>query len=127
MATVTDKPVVGMVVPVPGVGHDPRGFVAVDRSPPGPALCPLDGCNEPVHHWFGLSYSSYLVIQRSLLEAMPIEWQAKLIALLEEARETFDTDKIPSEFMVRAKTGGRFVRDPFREYRRPEEIPRRAR
>lgn len=39
---------------------------------------------EPMHGWFGLSYANYLVVQRALLESMPVAWQRKLIALLEE-------------------------------------------
>ncbi len=77
----------------------------------------------PMHGWFGLSYSSYLVIQRSLIQVMPIEWQARMVTLLEEMRETIDTSDVPSQFMVRARESGKIVADPFRDYRRPPEIP----
>ena len=44
----------------------------------------------PFHGWFQLSYSSYLVLPRSLLEAMPLEWQARMILLLDEMAEVFE-------------------------------------
>jgi len=42
---------------------------------------------EPIHEWFELSYSSYLVIPRSVLQSLPVEWQKKFVALLGEAQE----------------------------------------
>jgi hypothetical protein len=41
----------------------------------------------PFHAWFSLSYSSYFVIPRLALEAMPADWQENLIALMDEAYE----------------------------------------
>ena len=80
---------------------------------------------SPVHAWFGLTYSSYLVLHRSVMEAMPIDWQRRMVALLEEMGERVDAEKIPSEFMVRARDRGRFIADPFGNYRRPPPIPLR--
>lgn len=39
----------------------------------------------PVHDYFGLTYSNFMVLHRSIMQAMPIEWQQKIVALLEEA------------------------------------------
>lgn len=78
---------------------------------------------SPVHGWFGLTYSSYLVVQRSLLEAMPLAWQRKFVALLKEIGEEFDTDdeRIKGSFWVRAcDISGTFVKDPLRDYRHPD-------
>jgi hypothetical protein len=42
-----------------------------------------------IHAWFGLSYASYLVIPRTLLQSMPGEWQLAFVALLEDLDEAF--------------------------------------
>ncbi len=85
---------------------------------------------EPIHLWFGLSYSSYLVLPRSILQAMPIEWQRRMVACLEEIREIIDCNAMtdmPDAYRVTGLgRGGRFVTDPYREYRRPKPIPMRV-
>lgn len=43
---------------------------------------------QPVHSYFELSYASYLVLPRSVLQSMPILWQKKFIASLEELDQT---------------------------------------
>lgn len=40
---------------------------------------------SPFNAWFSLSYASYLVVPRLALESMPVEWQNRMIALLDEA------------------------------------------
>lgn len=40
--------------------------------------------NQPLHDWFGLTYSSYLVLPRLALQEQPIEWQKRFLALLDE-------------------------------------------
>lgn len=141
-----NAPVVGLVVPANGApsevplsdlsrrlleaGIDDVRAGRVSPVPPDvvppPGACPIDGCDEPVHHWFGLTYSSYFTVQRSVLEAMPVDWQARFVALLEEMREAVDTDKVPGEFWVRAKEKGRFIKDPYADYRRGPAPPMRA-
>jgi hypothetical protein len=71
----------------------------------------------PVHGWFELSYASYLVLQRSLMEAMPVRWQLRFVRLMDEVKLEFDTRKIHSDFRVIAMDGNRFVQDPLRFYR----------
>jgi hypothetical protein len=44
---------------------------------------------EAVHHWFGLSYTNYLVLPRTLLQSMPDEWQARFVDCLRELDEAF--------------------------------------
>lgn len=51
---------------------------------------------EPFHGWFGLSYASWLVLPRLILQGMPPEWQAKMIALLKEMDDTFDWCDLPN-------------------------------
>lgn len=49
----------------------------------------MDGDDQAIHSFFGLSYSTYLVLHRSLLQSMPGEWQARFVALLEQLRAAF--------------------------------------
>lgn len=76
----------------------------------------------PIHNWFELSYAQYLTVPRSVMEAMPVEWQERMTKCLE------DLDR---EFAWRPKGGGRYwvtlqdahgkyVHDDFREYRHPD-------
>ena len=69
-----------------------------------------------IHHFFGLTYSSYLVLTRSVLEAMPKDWQDKFLLLLEELEDR-TPDDVPSEFWVRAKKNNKFIKDPYSQYR----------
>lgn len=39
---------------------------------------------DHIHTWFGLSYSNYLVLPRTLLQSMPDTWQQHFVALLDE-------------------------------------------
>lgn len=41
----------------------------------------------PVHAFFGLSYSSYFVMPRSALQVLPLDWQNRFVALMNEAEE----------------------------------------
>lgn len=38
----------------------------------------------PVHNWFGLSCTNYLVLHRARLQSMPVEWQRRLVEVLAE-------------------------------------------
>ena len=74
---------------------------------------------DPIHGWFGLTYASYLVVPRVVLESMPVEWQNKMVKLLNELgerREEFLLD----DYTVQVRDDrGRFVHDPQRNYRHP--------
>ena len=79
---------------------------------------------QPVHAWFELTYSSYLILQRSIMESMSIDWQKRMVKLLHEVEDTVDTTEIPGKFWVRARgKGNRFIEDPYSNYRHPPEIP----
>jgi hypothetical protein len=76
-----------------------------------------------IHLWFSLSYASYLVLPRALLQEMPHEWQDRFVALLDEMAEAFDTSRpeISCNYAVQVRgADGRFVDDPLRHYRRPD-------
>lgn len=61
---------------------------------------------EPVdiHLWFGLTYSNYLVLHRSILQSAPEEWQHRFTALLDELRGMMGDgmqDRMPSNYDIR--------------------------
>ena len=77
---------------------------------------------EPVNDWFELSYASYLTLPRSLLEAMPVPWQERLVLLLTELEAEFPVSW-PPEGKYRVSLvapSGRFMKDALAEYRRPD-------
>lgn len=45
--------------------------------------------DEAVHGWFGLTYSNYLVLPRTLMQSMPGLWQGRMVRLLEEIRDAY--------------------------------------
>jgi hypothetical protein len=72
-----------------------------------------------VHLWFGLTYANYQVLPRTLLQSMPLEWQDRFVACLEELQEAFWHVDQADAFMVRAKDiNGRFIADPVPHYSR---------
>ena len=74
---------------------------------------------EPVHAWFGLTYANYLVLNRSLLQSMPIGWQRRFVACLRELDDAFDHIEHAYGFTVNARdAGGRFMADPVPHYNR---------
>jgi hypothetical protein len=46
-------------------------------------------CGCPVHDAFGLSYASYHVLPRALLEAMPLAWKLRFCHLMDQFSEEF--------------------------------------
>jgi uncharacterized protein (DUF433 family) len=60
----------------------------------------LEG-HAPVHEHFGLSYASYLVLPRVVLQSMPTEWQGRLVGLL-------------GEYEAAIERSGLSVRDTYR-------------
>lgn len=82
--------------------------------------------NGPMWNWFGLSYSSYLVLPRTLMCGMPGEWQTRMAALLNEMREIYDCDQINDNYTVTLKGArNRFTSDPLADYRHPQSLPYR--
>jgi hypothetical protein len=94
-----------------------------DTRPEHPFTCTTKGltefCNQDVHGWFELSYSSYLVLPRVLMQEMPAAWQHEMVMLLERMHEEFPNEY--SEYTV-LKRGedSRFEKDPLRNYRYPD-------
>lgn len=79
---------------------------------------------DPMWDWFGLSYANYLVLPRTLICGMPDEWQQKMVDLLEEMQETYDSEKIDGDYHVTVRDdNGRFKKDPLSNYRHPPKLP----
>ena len=53
--------------------------------------------DDAIHEWFGLSYSQYLTIPRSVLQSMPGMWQATFVHLLREMNETIEWGHLPNQ------------------------------
>ena len=78
---------------------------------------------DPINEADILYRTQYLVLSRTLLEAMPKEWQHRFVNLIDEIGEEFDFMneewETPS-YLVRAKNErGRFIEDPWGRYRYP--------
>ena len=83
--------------------------------------------DSPVHGYFGLSYASYLVVPRSALQSMPIDWQDRFIACMQELDATIDwmpdegTYKVRLHEVVPTVDGesmkfGKMLPDPLEDY-----------
>lgn len=80
--------------------------------------------NGSMWRWFGLSYSSYLVIPRTLLCGLPEELQDEFVALLEKVSDVYDYSEIRDNYTVRVRgINGKFQSDPLGDYRHPRELP----
>ena len=77
----------------------------------------------PIWNAFGLGHAAYLVVPRRTLQSMPLEWQEKFVALMDEAQEQLPAEAFP-EYSVQRKERGRFVADPLRDYRHTGPIGR---
>ncbi len=78
----------------------------------------VDEC--PLEVFFGLTRSSYLVLPRVYLQAMPNEWQEKFVALLQEFEAAAKTAgiNIPDKYHVNhLDPKGRFVKVEVPDYR----------
>jgi hypothetical protein len=82
----------------------------------------------PMHTWFELSYSSYLVLPRSLIQEMPVRWQRRMVALIEEMRSEYpgfadgSVPEVSDNYRVRVRDDEtkRYVPDPLSDYRHPD-------
>lgn len=74
---------------------------------------------EAIHNWFELSYASYLVLPRSILQSAPDEWQTKFVALLEVLHGLFGDVPAEGTYHITLKNdAGKFISDPLRDYER---------
>ncbi len=59
----------------------------------------LDG---PIHTHFGLSYSNYQVLHRTLMQSMPVDWQKRMVTCLNELSNAFTHIDHPDAYEVTA-------------------------
>jgi len=62
---------------------------------------PWDRKQGPVHQYFGLSYSSNLVLPRVLMQSMPLEWQHRMVSVLRDFDTAFEGVERPAEYEVK--------------------------
>ncbi len=77
-----------------------------------------DNATQDIHTWFGLSYASYLVVPRCVLQSMPEEWQHKMTELLDQMNQTLDWKEGGNYFVIMRDDKGRYMSDQYKEYRR---------
>lgn len=83
--------------------------------------------DRPIHTFFGLSYANYLVLPRSVMQAMPTGWQRQMVHLLERVQEKFGdlySNRLYDVKLVAdsdAETGEAiaYEPDPLANYRQP--------
>lgn len=75
---------------------------------------------DHVHNWFELTYASYLVWPRSIMQSMPPEWQERFVKLAEDIDEAASRAGIQTPpYRVQALgERNRFARDPYASYDR---------
>jgi len=73
--------------------------------------------DEPMHDFFELSYAQYLVLQRSVIQSMPLPWRTKLRRLMDELDETIDWRR-SGYFVRREDEDGNTIEDDLANYER---------
>ena len=73
--------------------------------------------NEPMHEFFELSYAQYLVLQRSVIQSMPLPWRIRLRVLLDELDETIDWRR-DGYVVIRVNEDGDEIEDDLADYQR---------
>lgn len=96
-----------------------ESHAAAVTEPGRPGSTYSDG---PAWHAFGLSRAAYHVVPRRTLQSMPVEWQARFVALMEEARQVLPDEAFPEYQVIRLKDG-KYANDPNCRYRRTPPFP----
>lgn len=79
--------------------------------------------HDSLHQWFSLSYASFAVLPRVLMNQMPDKWQGQMAELLSEFDATFEN--LPPEaysFTLRSVVKGKMVPMPewLKNYKHPD-------
>ena len=75
--------------------------------------------DEPIHRFFGLSYASYLVLPRTVLQSMPPDWQRRLVSLMHEVEAELGGFPEEGSYTVNLRDDrGRWMHDPLADYER---------
>ena len=73
--------------------------------------------DDYIHTYFGLSYASYLVLPRSILQSMPSKWQKDFVKLLNELNKTCRKYGVSTpDYNVSAREKGKFTKDKYSKY-----------
>jgi hypothetical protein len=76
---------------------------------------------DPIHQWFGLTYASYLVMPRSVLQQIDPKLQKKLVEVLTEICWYYDWPNSGADYQVTMRDeDGKYKQDILRNYRYPE-------
>lgn len=75
--------------------------------------------NDAIHCWFGLSYSNYLVLARTVLQSMPDDLQQRFVDCLEEMASLLNDEHLYATYTIQMRDKrGRFIKDPLADYER---------
>ena len=69
------------------------------------------GFNDSIHRYFGLSYASWLVMPRTLLQSMPRSWSepfADMLGDFDDHWSGLPDDYLPSGYTVMPREGSSF-------------------
>jgi hypothetical protein len=94
-------------------------------APPGPDVV-TDSTEADqradLSSWFGLSYSTFAVLPRVLMEAMPEDWQRRVAVLLNDYTDTWTEWPEGSGCRVQYEMNGRIAKMPewLLNYRHPD-------
>lgn len=83
--------------------------------------------SEPIHAFFELTYASYLVLPRSVLQSAPLSWQRRFVQCLHDLEAMFGSTNPPEgEYEVRIRdAAGKYRPDPLSHYHRGRRrVPR---
>lgn len=72
---------------------------------------------DKIHNWFGLTYCSYKVLPRLILDDLPEEMQDKFLEVMQYIEDNYDNTTWISNYWVRARVDGKFGKDPLSNYR----------
>lgn len=73
-----------------------------------------------VHEFFGLTYSNALVLHRSILQSMPLDWQERFVAVMNELDNAIGEGmrkRIAASYSITPRSAnGKFTRDAIPHY-----------
>lgn len=121
-ATIEDLRAFGVALPHEGKTGPCRHDVCPCLDP-GSIPSHVINCCGPIHQFFELSYASYLVLPRSILQSMPKDWQARFVMALAEIERRFDAFPGEGCYDVLLKDdSGKVMDDPLANYDRGRRI-----
>ncbi len=93
---------------------------AKSKQPTPPDVAWIYKEQDPVHMFFGLSYASYQVLPRSILQSDPAWWQKRYVKLMEELEAMCEgLSDMPERYVVQVRDErGWFTEDPYCAYER---------